>query len=133
MGGFLAGRRGGNACRILVVEDDQATRHLLLSVLDDAGYDARWAANGKDAIDTLPEWPPDLILLDLMMPVMDGYEFYSRLRKIPGEHPPVIVVSAVAPRQAELPGVHAIVAKPFVFTQLLHRVEAAAMHGAVST
>jgi len=62
------------------------------------------------------------------MPVMDGYEFYARLRDLPGQHPPVIVVSAVAPTRSALPGIHATLPKPFDFVQLLHRVATATTH-----
>lgn len=117
------------AVRVLVVEDVADLRDFYAILLREEGYEVACACDGSDALRWL-SWGPDVILLDLMMPVMDGYEFYSQLRKLPGEHPPVIVVSAVAPVRAQLPGIHASLPKPFDFTQLLHRVEAAATHGA---
>ena len=90
------------------------------------------ACDGSDALRWL-SWRPDVILLDLMMPVMDGYEFYAKMRELPGEHPPVIVVSAVAPLRGALPGIHATLPKPFDFTQLLHRVQAAMTRGSNAT
>jgi DNA-binding response OmpR family regulator len=114
--------------RVLVVEDVADLRNFYAILLRDEGYEVACACDGSDALRWL-SWEPDVILLDLMMPVMDGYEFYSRLRKLPGEQPPVIVVSAVTPLRSELPGVHATLPKPFDFTQLLHRVQAAAAHG----
>lgn len=115
--------------RVLVVEDVADLRDFYAILLRDEGYEVACACDGADALRWL-SWGPDVILLDLMMPVMDGYEFYSRLRKLPGEHPPVIVVSAVAPMRSELPGIHAALPKPFDFTQLLHRVQAAVTHSA---
>ena len=115
--------------RVLVVEDVADLRDFYAILLRDEGYEVACACDGSDALRWL-SWEPDVILLDLMMPVMDGYEFYARLRKLPGEQPPVIVVSAVAPMRSELPGIHAALPKPFDFTQLLHRVQAAVAHSA---
>ena len=117
--------------RVLIVEDVADLRDFYAILLREEGYECACATDGGDALRWL-SWGPDVILLDLMMPVMDGYEFYARMRDLPGEHPPVIVVSAVAPRRTELPGIHAMLPKPFDFTQLLHRVAAAATHGAVA-
>ena len=66
--------------RVLVVDDDPDTRAFQTLVLDVAGYQARGAANGREALDTLRRWRPDAILLDLAMPVMDGWEFRERQR-----------------------------------------------------
>ena len=118
--------------RVLVVEDVADLRDFYAILLRDEGYEVACATDGSDALRWL-SWRPDVILLDLMMPVMDGYEFYAKMRKLPGEHPPVIVVSAVAPMRASLPGIHATLPKPFDFTQLLHRVQAAVSHGPTAT
>jgi CheY-like chemotaxis protein len=117
---------------VLVVDDDPDILQTLALCLSSEGYGVLMASNGQEALDVLGRQKPACILLDLMMPVMDGYEFYARMRDIPGDHPPVIVVSAVTPRRTELPGIHATLPKPFDFTQLLHRVAAAATHGAVA-
>ncbi len=113
------------AIRVLVVEDVADLRDFYAILLREEGYEVACATDGSDALRWL-SWRPDVILLDLMMPVMDGYEFYARMRKLPGDHPPVIVVSAVTPRSAALPGIHATLPKPFDFAQLLHRVASAA-------
>lgn len=118
--------------RVLVVEDVADLRDFYAILLREEGYEVACACDGSDALRWL-SWRPDVILLDLMMPVMDGYEFYSKMRESPGEHPPVIVVSAVAPVRAQLPGIHALLPKPFDFTQLLHRVQAAVSHSASAT
>lgn len=114
--------------RVLIVEDVADLRDFYAILLRDEGYEVACACDGSDALRWL-SWRPDVILLDLMMPVMDGYEFYAQLRKLPGVHPPVIVVSAVMPMRGKLPGIHATLPKPFEFTQLLHRVQAAVSHG----
>jgi two-component system, chemotaxis family, chemotaxis protein CheY len=113
--------------RVLIVEDAPDLREFYGILLREEGFEVAAAANGAEALERMP-WDPDVILLDLMMPVMDGYEFYERLRAMPGDKPAVIVLSAVTPRRSDLPGVHAIVPKPFDLTQLVHRVEAASAH-----
>jgi CheY-like chemotaxis protein len=118
--------------RVLVVEDAADLRDFYAILLREEGYEVALACDGSDALGWL-SWRPDVILLDLMMPIMNGYEFYARLRELPGEHPPVIVVSAVAPRHAALPGIHATLPKPFDFSQLLHRVAAAALQSPAAT
>jgi CheY-like chemotaxis protein len=117
--------------RVLIVEDVADLRDFYAILLREEGYECACATDGSDALRWL-SWDPDVILLDLMMPVMDGYEFYARMRDLPGEHPPVIVVSAITPSRSALPGIHATLPKPFDFSQLLHRVAAAATHGAAS-
>jgi CheY-like chemotaxis protein len=67
--------------RILVVDDDPSIRDLLSLVLQDEGYDVRTAADGPEALDVLGRCPPSLIVLDLMMPGMDGFEFVSKVRR----------------------------------------------------
>jgi CheY-like chemotaxis protein len=64
--------------RVLVVEDDDAIRTMLLTVLEVAGYEALGVRTGLDALTTLTEWRPHVIVLDLFMPLTDGYELLSR-------------------------------------------------------
>jgi two-component system, chemotaxis family, chemotaxis protein CheY len=102
--------------RVLVVEDDDAIRSLLDLVLTDEGYDVRTAEHGGTALDVLERWSPHLILLDLMMPVLDGWDFRARqVAHTSWASIPVIVLSAMydASRQAELLAVAAVLAKPF--------------------
>lgn len=117
--------------RVLIVEDVSDLRDFYAILLREEGYECACACDGADALRWL-SWNPDVVLLDLMMPVMDGYEFYARMRAMPGDHPPVIVVSAVTPSRAALPGVHATLPKPFDFTQLLHRVATATTRSAAA-
>ncbi len=83
-------------CDILVVEDDQQTREILCRMLDKEGWHAREAEDGLIALEKVAEEMPELILLDLMMPRMDGFEFLAELRKTEaGRAVPVIVVTAM--------------------------------------
>ena len=80
---------------ILLVEDDPEVRDGLRSVLESAGYSVVCAGEGREALDRVRSGPPSLILLDLMMPVMDGFEFRVQQMQDPGiASIPVIVFSA---------------------------------------
>ena len=63
---------------MLVVDDDEATRGALIAILEDEGYRAIGAADGAQALSVCEKEPPSLILLDLMMPVMDGWQFLAQ-------------------------------------------------------
>ena len=81
--------------QVLVVDDEENTRALLRRVLEKQGYAVAEAANGREALERVAERRPDLILLDLMMPVMDGFEFTNRLRAVDAWCDiPVIVATA---------------------------------------
>jgi CheY-like chemotaxis protein len=70
----------GSQGHALVVEDDDASRQVVVRALTSAGWDVVEAANGQEGLERVAERCPDLILLDLMMPVMHGFEFMERLR-----------------------------------------------------
>ena len=78
---------------ILVVEDDKNSRRLMCTVLEQYGYTAIPASDGIDALDVLDKKHVDLIILDIMMPRMDGFEFTDTLRKS-GCNLPILMVSA---------------------------------------
>ncbi|WP_298856146.1 response regulator [uncultured Ruegeria sp.] len=81
--------------RVLVVEDEAATREMICRVLGKEGWQIDEAVNGLDALQRLSEAVSDVILLDLMMPEMDGFEFLARMRKNPDwKDIPVIIVTA---------------------------------------
>jgi CheY-like chemotaxis protein len=115
--------------QILVVEDDDAIRGLVSDVLRDDGYQVREACNGFEALEQLHEQRPDLIVLDLMMPVMDGWAFVEECRREPGcDDVPIVVTSAShdLPRTADRLrslGVRTCLAKPFDVDGLLALVE----------
>ncbi len=80
---------------ILVVDDDADVRLLLGRMLERAGYAVVEAEHGRAALARLAEVTPELILLDLMMPEMDGFEFLDELRRVPaGRSIPVVVFTA---------------------------------------
>lgn len=109
--------------RVLAIEDDAELRQFYGTILKEEGHEVRVAGNGLEGLRSL-DWAPDLILLDLMMPVMDGYEFLRRLRASPrGAHIPVLVLSAaLPPGRATLRGAQAVLRKPFDFDQLLRTI-----------
>lgn len=81
--------------RILVVDDEQTTRELLSQVIRLLGHEPLGAAGGAQALQCLQASPPDLVLLDLMMPEMDGYETMRRMRSSEeGNSLPIIVITA---------------------------------------
>lgn len=75
--GLASGSRGS---RILVVDDREENRRLLTELLGPLGFEVREAADGEDALRQLADWPADVILIDVRMPVMDGYEATRRIR-----------------------------------------------------
>ena len=114
-----------SAGRILIVEDDSYVRDLLLEIMEDAGFEAQSAENGQVALDRLEEGQPDLILLDLMVPAMDGMTFRAKQRVHPtASNIPVIVLTAGANPESlqEEMGVVAIVSKPFAMDDLQNLV-----------
>ncbi len=88
-------RSGAKEPRVLVVEDDEITRAMMRGILGDDGWQVYEAENGRVALDIIDEAAPNLILLDLMMPEMDGFEFLEALRSRPDRlMAPVVVITA---------------------------------------
>lgn len=79
--------------KILVVEDDKNTRRLYQAILEQAGYDVCTAENGRDALTKMDGEYVDLVILDIMMPQMDGYELSKILREN-NNHLPILMISA---------------------------------------
>ena len=87
--------RSSESASALVVEDDADSRELLRRALSGEGWKVRTAENGRAALDAIAEQRPGVILLDLMMPEMDGFEFVSALRQQPeGRNIPIVVITA---------------------------------------
>lgn len=107
---------------ILIVDDDAALNRMVSLTLRGDGYAVETAADGREALERVEDAEPDAIVLDIEMPVMDGREFYRRLRQ-GGHHTPVIVVSAVGARrnQREL-GADAYLEKPYAPDQLVNEI-----------
>jgi CheY-like chemotaxis protein len=111
--------------RVLVVEDDELLREALAEVLMDDGHEVRTAMNGVEALGALESWQPEVIVLDLMMPVMDGYAFRDEQRRRDlGLDVPVLVLSAVRDLDAAADRVQAAdhLAKPFRLEDVLASV-----------
>ena len=106
---------------VLVVEDEPYLCDLITDVLEAEGHTTRKASNGLDALELVAERKPQLVLLDLMMPVMDGWEFMSELRANPAwRGVPVVIITAVydvAKTQA-ITDARAVITKPFDIEQL---------------
>ncbi|HHJ16151.1 MAG TPA: response regulator [Gammaproteobacteria bacterium] len=83
-----------NGTRVLVVEDDGMVRRLLAAILEKGGYTVFQAGNGIEALGCLDSNPPDAIILDLLMPVMDGLKFLHELRQVRNQEVPVLVLTA---------------------------------------
>jgi class 3 adenylate cyclase len=81
---------------ILIVEDNQVNRHLLSRMLQQDGHRVRVAEDGREAVDMMLEYHPDLVLLDIMMPNMDGYEVLGYVKSHDMlRHIPIVVISAI--------------------------------------
>lgn len=112
---------------ILVVEDDKNSRRLMCTVLEQYGYTAIPASDGIDALDALDKKHVDLIILDIMMPRMDGFEFTDTLRKS-GCNLPILMVSAkmspVDKRKGFIIGTDDYMTKPIDEEEMVLRVGA---------
>jgi CheY-like chemotaxis protein len=103
---------------VLIVEDDEAIREAMSELLADEGYRVRVAADGAHAARVLDEVQPDVMLLDLMMPIMSGWELLEHMRRRGTLSSfPVVVVSAVADRTPA--GVSCMLHKPVPAKTLL--------------
>ena len=111
---------------ILVVDDDPAIRDVVADILAMSGYSVRTATNGIEALDALRQRRPAAILLDLMMPVMSGWEFLRACQsEAPGVPVPVVIMSAArdGATLADELGAQAFLAKPFELEDILSVVK----------
>jgi len=99
---------------ILVVDDDASHRALVCDILEEMGYGSEEAANGREALDILEKRTPQAVLLDLRMPVMDGWTLLDALKKLPSARGlPIIIISGYGFEwEAELVGASGYVSKP---------------------
>ncbi|MFK0522019.1 response regulator transcription factor [Paenibacillus illinoisensis] len=112
---------------ILVVEDDESTRKLMCVVLQTRGFKTYWAEDGIKALEIIERQHIDLVVLDLMMPKMDGYELTRQLRVL-SEHLPILMVTAKQEpkdkRQGFLAGTDDYMTKPVDEEELVLRIKA---------
>ena len=102
--------------KVLVVEDDRPIAAMIADELGASGHQVEIACNGQEALMSLESSPPDAIVLDLMMPKLNGWDFVEQYQAHTGGHPiPIVVVSAAGavPRSMESLGVRRFLAKPF--------------------
>jgi two-component system, cell cycle response regulator DivK len=115
--------------RILVVEDNPLNMKLVRDVLQVAGYDVIEARSGEDGIRAAQDYPPDLVLMDLQLPGIDGTETMRRLKQgTLGQHVPVVAVTAFAMAEdrerASLAGFDGYIEKPISVRAFAGQVEA---------
>jgi two-component system OmpR family response regulator len=113
---------------LLVVEDDPTLRELLAASLRFAGFAVSATASGAEAVRIATSGPPDLVVLDVMLPDVDGFEVLRRLRKAPGRDIPVLFLTARDAGEDKVAGLTAggddYVTKPFRLEELIARIRA---------
>jgi DNA-binding response OmpR family regulator len=127
----MTNQRGGlvdHSPRILIVDDERSNRQLLEVMLATEGFVLLTATRGEEALAIVAQQPPDLILLDVMMPGMDGYQVASSIKSNPSTgHIPVIMVTAMDDRHAVMLGLSAgaedVLSRPLDRAELCTRVK----------
>lgn len=114
--------------RILIVEDQDSIRKMIEALVSARGYDVQAVATGTKAVDIAATDPPDVVLLDLMIPGYDGFEVCRRLREDPTTRSiPIVIISALddpeSRARAEHAGATAYYTKPFSPIALLKELE----------
>ena len=115
------------AKKILVADDEPNIVTALEFLLERAGYEVRTAVNGDEALAAIAQDPPDLVLLDIMMPVKSGYEVCKRIREEPEWGKVKVVMLSAKGRDAEVTkglamGADLYVTKPFSTRELLSQI-----------
>ena len=115
------------ASKILIVDDQRDLSHMMAELLTDAGFDASRADNGREALTEIQANPPDLVLLDVNMPELDGFEVAAILKSDPATATiPIIMLSANEGRGARLIGLESgaedFLAKPVDTAELLVKI-----------
>ncbi|GGQ73176.1 response regulator transcription factor [Couchioplanes azureus] len=113
--------------RILVVDDDPAIRQLLTDVLELDGYEVDTAVDGPAGVRAVEAAAPDFVILDVMMPGMDGFGVLRAVRELPGEPVPILMLTAAAEpdtnSRAWAGGVDYYLAKPFTADAVLDLID----------
>jgi CheY-like chemotaxis protein len=102
--------------KILVVDDSNVLRRIITFNLKSAGYEVTEAVNGKEGLDKIESGNPDMIFLDIMMPVMDGFTVLKELQKINSEIPVVVLTAKGGESDEEMAlnlGAEKVITKPF--------------------
>ncbi len=94
--------------KILIVDDEENNRNLLEALLRAKGYESRSASNGAEALEVASEYNPDLVLLDVMMPGINGFQVAEKLKSNPDTKSiPIIIMTALADRESRIRGLDA--------------------------
>lgn len=112
--------------KILIVDDDQRNVKLLTTILQNQGYNLETASNGQEAIQKTMEFMPDLILLDVVMPLMNGYEACQKIKEMEEiKHIPVILITFLTDRDSRIKGLEVgasdFLTKPIDSTEIVVR------------
>jgi two-component system, OmpR family, response regulator len=123
----MNGRTADTEARVLVVDDEDYIADLLSTGLKFVGFDVRTASGGQEALTLARDWKPDLLVLDVMMPDVDGFEVTRRLRS-EGRHVPVLFLTARDSVEDKVTGLTIggddYVTKPFSLEEIVARVRA---------
>ncbi len=119
-----------NVIKVLYVEDAAVIRDTIARLLQISGYEVAYAKNGEEGVQMTLSWKPDVVLMDLRMPVMDGFKAISQIRTNPQtSHLPIFVVSAWSSKkertQAKLEGADEFFVKPPDLNKLIESIEQA--------
>lgn len=120
---------GGALPRILIADDNRQNAELLEAYLGDGDYDIRTAGDGEETLHIVRSWPPDLILLDIMMPKISGFEVCKRLRADPATRDIAVIMITALDQPSDIDkavvaGTNDFVTKPINKSELLLRVKA---------
>lgn len=112
---------------VLIVEDDVDLRHLIQWILEDQGFRVELARDGKEALDSARAKKPSLVLLDMTLPIIDGYGVAAGLRQTYGDNIAILTVTADghAAEKAKRVGAIGYVSKPFELDTLINAVRGA--------
>jgi len=109
--------------RVLIVEDNSDVRRLYAIGLNQRGFEVKLAANGAEAVERIQQERPDVILLDWLMPLMDGAEVLSRLGADGAAQIPIIVISGQPEPPERDPRIVNWLTKPVTIDQLVEQIE----------
>ncbi len=117
-------RDGGELRKVLVVDDDDELAEVVRQVLRDAGYSVATVRHGAAALELVKHVEPELILLDLSMPIMDGWPFVAQYRRIAKHDARIVLLTgnASAPEIARTLGADGYITKPFDMKDLVAMV-----------
>jgi two-component system alkaline phosphatase synthesis response regulator PhoP len=115
--------------RVLIADDNQANAELLEAHLDGSGLETRIAANGEETLRLAKDWPADIVLLDIMMPKLSGFEVCKRLRADAATKEIGVLMVTALDRSADVEravevGTDDFLTKPINKAELLHRIRA---------